>query len=103
MPPGKALAIIPPVPMRGELVSSRIHVGQLHAETVELVLIALRQEAAYLAQKSLNGQKLSRTEAAQLSEIALALVALDRGGTAKNAQAMLRAVEREAERKRIGR
>lgn len=95
----KSLAIVPTVALKAEIVSSRMHVGQLHAESVEFVLIALRQEAAYLARKAASGVKLTRAETQTLSEIAMALVALDKGPV-RNAQAMLRAVERDEEQRR---
>lgn len=87
--PNESLRRLPPKVLRAEIVSAP-HVGQLHAEGVEYIVIALRQEAAFLARKSLEGYKLSKREGKMLGDIALALAMLDKG-VVRNAQAMLAA------------
>ena len=86
----EGLLKLPPQVLRGSVVRAP-NVGQLHAEGVEYIVIALRGEAEFLARKSLEGYALSKRERQLLGDIAQALTTLDRHGTVRHAQAMLAA------------
>jgi hypothetical protein len=88
--PNEGLMKLPARVLRGSVIAAP-NVGQMHAEGVEFIVIALRQEAQFLAMKSLEGFPLSKRERQLLGDIALALTMLDRHGTVRHAQAMLAA------------
>jgi hypothetical protein len=92
-----ALAKLPPQVLRSEIVPSHSHIGMMHAEGLEFCVIALRQEAAFLARKAAAGLRLTRKEAKLLADVTMALVLLAKENTVGKAQAMLASDSYEGE------